>query len=257
MFPSDILHILLIDYYITKMLKNKIAIVTGASKGIGKAIALDLAKAGVKLVLTARSEALLKKLENKIIKMGGRAISIVCDMKNENDIINLVQKTISTYKKIDILICNAGIGHFDLCENTRTSDFDEIMTINARAPFILFRECIPYLKKQKKSFIIAIGSVVSVKGYANQSAYSASKHALMGMCKSMAKEVSNDGTRVHIICPGGVDTELVSRARPDLDTSVLMRAEEISDAVHFLLTRKGKGVIDELHLHRESNIPFI
>jgi 3-oxoacyl-[acyl-carrier protein] reductase len=238
------------------MIKNKVAIVTGASKGIGKAIALDLAKAGTKLVLTARNESLLKKLEAKIHKMGGNAVFIVCDMKSEEDIKSLVQQTISIYKKLDILICNAGIGHFGLCQKTTTKDFDEIMTINARAPFILFRECIPYLKKQKKSFIIAIGSVVSVKGYANQSAYTASKHALMGMCKSLAKEVQEDGTRVHIICPGGVNTELVSRARPDLDTSVLMQPEEISDAVNFLLTRKGKAVIDELHLHRESNSPF-
>jgi 3-oxoacyl-[acyl-carrier protein] reductase len=238
------------------MLKNKVAIVTGASKGIGKQIALDLAQAGVRVMLTARSENLLNNVEKEITQSNGVASSFACDLKNEESIVELISNTIEYFGQLDILICNAGMGEFGPCEKTATENYDNIMAINARAPFLLFRECIPYLKKMEKSFIIAIGSVVSVKGYENQAAYSASKHALMGMCKSIAKEVQADGTRVHMICPGGVNTELVTRARPDLDTSVLMQPDDIADSVMFLLTRKGNAVIDEIHLHREANTPF-
>jgi 3-oxoacyl-[acyl-carrier protein] reductase len=184
-------------------------------------------------------------------------MSIVCDLNEETAIKACIEFIIKTYSRLDILICNAGMGEFGPCEQTSTESFDQIMAINARAPFLLFRECIPHLKKNDSSFIIAIGSVVSVKGYINQAAYSASKHALIGMCKSIAKEVQADGIRVHMICPGGVNTELVSRARPDIDTSELMQPEEIADTVKFLLTRKGKAVIDEIHMRRESNTPFV
>jgi 3-oxoacyl-[acyl-carrier protein] reductase len=240
----------------TDKLKDKVAIVTGASKGIGKCIALNLAQQGVKVVLSARSEDLLLEVAEEIKANGGECIVQTCDLKNENEIVKLISKTIEHYQRLDILICNAGIGHFGPLEKTKSADFDEIMAINAKAPFILFRESIPHLKQQSISYMIAIGSVVSVKGYPNQSAYTASKHALMGMVKSVAKEVNDDGIRTHIICPGGVNTELVTRARPDIKTDELMQPEEISNAVMFLLNQNGNAVIDELHLHRQSNSPF-
>jgi 3-oxoacyl-[acyl-carrier protein] reductase len=158
--------------------------------------------------------------------------------------------------RLDILVNNAGMGIFKPLAQTSTDDWDAIMRVNARGPFILCREAIPYLTQQKRSYIVNISSVVGVKGYENQSAYAASKHALMGMTKALAREVRNLGIRVHAICPGGVETQLVAGARPDLDTSVLMQPEEIADAVLFLVTREGNAVIDEIHLRRESSIPW-
>ena len=99
-------------------------------------------------------------------------------------------------------------------------------------------------------------TVISVKGYTGQSLYSVSKHAVMGMSKALAKEVQNDGIRVHAVCPGGVDTAMAGQSRPDLDRSVLMQPEEIADAVLFLVTRRGKAVVDEIHLHREASPPW-
>ena len=167
-----------------------------------------------------------------------------------------MRKTVERFLRLDILVNNAGTGVFGPLAETSTDAWDEVMRVNARGPFILCREAIPHLKKQRRSHIVNISSVVGVKGYQNQSAYAASKHALMGMTKVLAREVRDLGIRVHAVCPGGVDTKLVASARPDLDTSVLIRPEEIADAVLFLVTREGNAVIDEIHLHRESSTPW-
>jgi 3-oxoacyl-[acyl-carrier protein] reductase len=130
------------------------------------------------------------------------------------------------------------------------------MAVNARGPFLLCREAIPYLRQQPQSFIVNISSVVGIKGYANQAAYSASKHALMGMSAALAKEVQADGIRVHAICPGGVDTPMVRQARPDLDPAVLMKPQEIADLVLFLVTRRGNAVVDQIHVRRAAATPW-
>ena len=97
---------------------------------------------------------------------------------------------------------------------------------------------------------------MGVRGYANQAAYGASKHAVMGMSKALAKEVQEDGIRVHAICPGGVDTPMVRQARPDLDPSVLMKPEEIAELVLFLVTRRGNAVVDQIHVRRAVSTPW-
>ncbi len=130
------------------------------------------------------------------------------------------------------------------------------MAVNARGPFMLCREAIPHLKRQPISYIINIVSVVGVKGYINQAAYSASKHALLGMSKALAKEVQTDGIRVHAVLPGGVDTEVAAQMRPDLDRSILIKPEDIADIVLFLVTRQGNAVIDEIQVRRASAMPW-
>ena len=130
------------------------------------------------------------------------------------------------------------------------------MSINARAPFLACRYAIPHLRQHPPAFVVNISSVVGVKGYVNQSIYTASKHALVGMSKSLAKEVQADGIRVHVICPGGVDTGMAGDARPDLDRSVLIAPEEIADIVLFLVTRRGNAVIDHIDVRRQSSLPF-
>jgi 3-oxoacyl-[acyl-carrier protein] reductase len=237
-------------------LQGNVAIVTGAGRGIGRSIALALGRAGVAVALAARTENELRKVEDMITARGGRARTLPTDVGQEQDVIALVQDTVAHFGHLDILINNAGIGIYGPLVETTTEQWDRIMAINARGPFLLCREAIPYLKQREHPFIINITSVVGVKGYVNQAAYSASKHAVMGMTKAMAKEVQADGIRVHAICPGGVDTEMVTRARPDLDHSVLMQPEEIADVVLFLLTRRGNAVMDAVYLRRAASTPW-
>ena len=131
-----------------------------------------------------------------------------------------------------------------------------LMAVNARAPFLLSKEAIPYLKRSDMATIINISSVVGVKGYINQGAYTASKHALMGLTKVLAQEVFQDGIRVHVISPGGVATSMVELTRPDIDPSTLISPEEIAEIVLFLLTHRGNAVIDEINVRRSANPPW-
>jgi 3-oxoacyl-[acyl-carrier protein] reductase len=239
-----------------KLLEGKVAVVTGASRGIGRVIALTLAHNGARVSLAAKTEAQLEAVQAEIEAMGGEAFSIPTDVSREADVIALMRATVERFGQLDILVNNAAIGVFGPLVETSTVQWDQIMAINARGPFLTCREAIPYLRQQRRSFIINISSAVGVRGYPNQAAYSASKHALMGMTKALAKEVQQDGIRVHAVSPGGVDTQLIRQARPDLDTPVLMQPEEIADIVLFLLTRQGNAVIDEIQVRRSASTPW-
>ncbi|MEW5959233.1 MAG: SDR family oxidoreductase [Chloroflexota bacterium] len=239
-----------------KPLAGKVALVTGAGRGIGRCIALTLAENGARVALTARTEAELLAVQTEIEAGGGQTASFPTDISHEDQAIALVRDTAKRFGRLDILVNNAGIVLAKPLLETTSADWDQIMAINARTPFILCREAIPFLRQQRQSFIINIASVVGVKGYPNQAAYSASKHALLGMTKALAKEVQGDGIRVHAVNPGGVDTGLVGQVRPDLDRSVLMQPEEIAEIVLFLVTRQGQAVIDEVNVHRAASTPW-
>ena len=155
-----------------------------------------------------------------------------------------------------MVINNAGVGRFGPLAETTTDTWEQVMAVNARGPFILCREALPHLKQQSVSHIVSVTSVVGVKGYANQSVYSASKHAVMGFTKALAREVQADGIRVHAICPGGVDTDMVGDARPDLDRSELITPQEVADTVLFLVTQQGNAVVDEIHIRRRTSTPW-
>jgi len=241
----------------TETLDGKVAVVTGASRGIGRAIALRLARNGVRVAMAARTEPDLLAACREIESFGGEAAAIRADMASEPDVKQLVESAVERFGALDIVVNNAGIGVFGPIENTPADDWDRVMAVNARGPFLLCREAIPYLKQNGgASWIVNIGSVVSVKGYVNQAVYTASKHALMGMTKVLAQEVQQYGIRVHTICPGGVDTEMIARARPDLDRSVLMRPDEIAEIVLFLLTQSGTAVVDEVNVRRATSEPW-
>jgi 3-oxoacyl-[acyl-carrier protein] reductase len=192
----------------------------------------------------------------EIQAFGGDAASFPTDVSREADVIALIRDTLRHFGRLDILVNNAAIGVFGPLVEATADQWDQVMAVNARGPFLLCRQAIPYLKQQERSFIINISSAVGIKGYPNQALYTASKHALMGMTKALAREVHQDGIRVHAVCPGGVDTQLIGNARPDLDQSVLMQPQEIADIVLFLVTRQGNAVIDEIQVRRQVSTPW-
>ncbi len=237
-------------------LKEKVALVTGAGRGIGRSIALSLARHGARVALTARTEAELEAVQAEIETFGGQAACFPSDITQEAQVITLIGRTVERWGRLDILVNNAGMVLGKPLQETSAAEWDQVMAVNARAPFLLCREAIPFLSQQDISFIINIASVVATKGYINQSIYGASKHALLGMSKALAKEVQEDGIRVHVISPGGVDTEQLGLARPELDRSVLMQPEDIADIVLFLVTRQGNAVIDEINVRRAASTPW-
>ncbi len=237
-------------------LKNRVALITGASKGIGKVIALSLAKEGVKLALCSSSSNSLKNIETDLKEFGIEYFLCPADLRCPESTVSIIHQAFNHFGELDILINNAGIAIPNTISDTTLEEWDKHMETNVRAPFLLCKESIQYLKKSNSASIINIASVVAAKGYVNQGAYTASKHALMGFTKVLAKEVQKDGIRVHVICPGGVATEMVTQTRPDLDPSGLISTQEIADIVLFLLTHRGNAVIDEVMIRRDGNVPF-
>ena len=240
----------------TGKLTDKVAIVTGASRGIGRAISIALAHQGVIVVLAARDLAKLQETAEIIDSADGKSLIVPIDLLKEDSIKNLVHTTKDKFGRLDILINNAGVTHSAKLEDTTTEAWQQCMQVNATAPFILCRQALPLLKKSTTSSIINVSSVVGVKGYPLQSAYTASKHAFRGMTMSLAEELNGTNVRVHLICPGGVDTELIPQVRPDLNSQDLMRPEEIAELVLYLVTHDGIGFIDELHIRRSTSKPW-
>ncbi|MGC8971377.1 MAG: SDR family NAD(P)-dependent oxidoreductase [bacterium] len=235
---------------------GRVALITGASRGIGRAIALLLGQNGVNLAVNARSEGALFLLKEELSSYGVDVLVCPGDLQDPLTPSLIIKKVIDYFGKLDILINNAGLALAKPLSETTLEEWDMLMAVNARAPFLLSKEAIPYLKRSDMATIINISSVVGVKGYINQGAYTASKHALMGLTKVLAQEVFQDGIRVHVISPGGVATSMVELTRPDIDPSTLISPEEIAEIVLFLLTHRGNAVIDEINVRRSANPPW-
>lgn len=238
------------------LLENKIALITGASRGIGEAIAKRLAKEKINLALIARDEEKLKNLQKELLAEDIKAYILPIDLRENNAPKLVIEKVIEYFGSLDILINNAGIALSKPITETTEEEWDDILNLNAKVPFFLCKYAIPYLKNSQIPTIINISSVVGYKGYVNQGAYTASKHALHGFTKVLAQEVHEYGIRVHLISPGGVATDLVEKVRPDLDKYSLIQPSEIAEIIVFLLKFRENAVIDEIQVRRKDNPPW-
>ncbi len=241
------------------MNNSPVAIVTGASRGIGLAITRKLLAMDYRVMLTARDPERLEAAATQLSEeypAADHIQTLAADAGDEEALCDVVARTIASWGRLDLLVNNAGMGVFGNIESLTTTDWDRVMAVNLRGPFVLCREAIPYLSKQERARIINIASVVAHKGYEQQSLYGASKHALLGMSKALGKELHARGIRVHVISPGGVDTDMVGDARPDLDRSILIRPDAIADAVGYLLSLPPSASIDEICIRRNGTPPW-
>lgn len=238
-------------------LNNKIAAITGAGSGIGRAIALALASEGAKITLCGGNN--IRNLEEtaRLVKdLGSEVFVLPGNLGDDGFLLTAIEKIHKNFGGLDVLINNAGIALNCPFEDTTPEQLDNIYRINVRAPYILCQKSLPYLRESGSAAIINISSTVGHKGYPNQAAYAASKHAILGFSKSLANEVYKENIRVHTICPGGVFTDMVKIARPDLNDDGMILPEEISEIVLFLLQFRGNAVIDEISVHRAGKEPF-
>ena len=239
-------------------MKGLTVLITGASGGIGRAICRALAKEGVNLVLFGGTNA--QKLQDFAATLKAEFTNIEiadypCDLTDDGAVITAFKK--AAKNGVDILINNAGLAFGASVEDTDMKTFDRIMALNFRAPVLITKEALPYLKKSKRASIINIASVVAHNGYPLQSAYTASKHALLGFTKSLAAELYSQDIRVHVISPGGVYTDMIKITRPDLTGEKMIMPEDVAEAVLFLLKNRTNAVIDEISLHRAGKQPFL
>ncbi len=236
------------------MLEDKIAIVTGASRGIGRCTALQLAKSGADLVVCARSEAPLKELVAEIEVMGRKALAVVVDVVNPADIAALIDQTIATFGKIDILVNNAGITRDGLLLRMKDADWDMVLDTNLKSAFLLTRAVAKIMTKQRSGRIINISSVVGEMGNPGQANYSASKAGLLGLTKSVARELARRNITVNAITPGFIETDMTDdlgeKARAELIAQIplgrLGQAEDIAHAVIYLASDQAGYVTGQV-----------
>jgi len=189
-------------------LKDKVAIVTGSSKGIGEGIARVFVKEGAKVVVVCRTEAAGQKMADELGAADGRAIFIRTDLTKTEEIKPMIDKTIETFGKLDILVNNAGYHLSKNVEVTTDEEWEFIQNTNLRSTFLCSKHAIAHLRKTKGN-IINISSMVGVVGQPNAGAYSATKGGQIAMSKGMAIDFAPDGIRVNVICPGWIQTPLV------------------------------------------------
>lgn len=195
-------------------LKDKVAIITGGSTGIGYAIVKAYLKEGAKVVIASYSKEEVENAIHELEKEYNKEniMGIKCDVKNTNDVKEVVKQTLNKYNKIDILINNAGITNSNYTESVTDEDFINMFDVNTFGVFRFIREVIPVMKEQGKGSIINTSSMVANDGSKMQAAYSASKYAVNGLTKSCAKELGPFGIRVNAVAPGAVMTNMVKNA---------------------------------------------
>jgi len=237
-------------------LTGRVAVVTGAGRGIGKTIAMRLAGLGAQVALVARTAKEIEAAAADIRKAGGKAAAFPGDLTRESDVKRVFAGIERDVGQPDILVNNAGGGTYGPVSSFSADAFQEVMAVNATSTFLCSREALRMMLPRKTGYIINISSVVGFRGYPNQAAYSAGKHAVMGLTKAMAREVHKDGIRVSAILPGGVDTEMIRRARPDLKPEDLLCPDDVAQAVEYLLSLSDRAAVDEIYLRRRKSEPF-
>lgn len=236
------------------VLDGQTALVTGASRGIGRAIVEAFAREGALVAAAARSEDQLAKLCERVGSAGGRAVPIAMDLRSEDSIKSATARARAELGRMDVLVNNAGVLELHSIAETPTEVWDEIMSVNVRGVFLACREVLPEMIARRSGRIINVGSSAGRRGYVEQGAYCTSKHALAGLTKVLTLEAQPHGVRVNMLSPGGVLTSLssdlrASRGEPE-DSPEWMTAEEVAQGAVYLCTQTGAATTDELILRR-------
>jgi len=231
-------------------LNHKIAVVTGASRGIGKQIARDLIISGAKVALISRSEKELNIVSQEFSKLG-KTIPLPLDIKNIEDVKNAIKTIIDKWGKIDILVNNAGVTSDNLLIKMKESEWNHVIDINLKGTFNCIKSVIPHMLKKRSGKIINITSVVGISGNAGQSNYCASKAGVIGLTKSIGKEYGVKGINVNAIAPGFIETDMVQ----DIDSDSFIKnitlgrkgkPNDISTLVCFLSSNDGDYIANQV-----------
>jgi 3-oxoacyl-[acyl-carrier protein] reductase len=234
----------------TPRLKDKVAIVTGSSSGIGKAIALRFGQEGAKVIVAARRLQLCEQTVSQIRMQGGEALAIQTDVADERQAERLIEDTVARYDRIDILVNNAGIGGGGRLVETSTEAFDQVMNVNLRGTFFCCRAGFRQMKKQDGGVIINMSSVAGLQAWAGTGSYSASKHGIMALTKSLADEGRPSHIKVSAICPGAVADELVDASSADIERSEKIDPFDVAEAAVYLSTLGKYAVVHYIVIDR-------
>lgn len=236
------------------MLKGKTAVVTGASRGIGKAISLKLASLGADIVINDVNIDQVESLIKEIESFGVRALALKADVSIFSEAEALITQTKEEFGTVDILINNAGITRDGLLMRMTEADFDKVISVNLKGVFNCTRHAVPLMVKQRSGRIVNMASVVGLIGNAGQANYAASKAGVIGITKTLAKEIGSRGITVNAIAPGFIETlmtaELSDKVKDTLKEHIALKRlgtpENVADAVAFLVCDSGEYITGQV-----------
>jgi len=190
-------------------LNGKVAWISGATSGIGEAVARLFALEGAKVALTGRRIGLGKRIAAEIKAEGGEALALACDVSSESQVRESIRRTVTHFKRLDILVNNAGMVHVKPLHQYTEREWDRVMSVNVKSMFFALKHAMPYLRRARRSYVVNVGSISSFVGQALTPVYSTSKHAVVGLTRSIALDYAGDGIRCNCVCPGITDTPML------------------------------------------------
>jgi len=243
-----------------RRLDGEVALVTGASRGIGRAVALRLAQQGTDVVITGRTSKDLSELGKEIEgKTGKRVVVSVGDASKEEHVVSTVQKAKDEFGKVDILVNNVGIGAYKPFHETSPKEYDEMVSSNFKSTFLFTRFIVPMMIERHYGQIITISSGSGKAGYSGEALYCGTKFAEMGLMESLDRELLQHNVKVSVVCPGGVNTYFAldaGRRKDDPALSEYLEAEQVAEAVNFVAAQPWKSMITEIDLRPVSEAKY-
>ena len=226
-----------------ELLKDKVAVVTGASRGIGEATALTLAQAGADVVVTARNGDELAALAERLARMEVAALPVAADLTREEDVDRLRDAALARFGRVDILVNNAGVGKYGPLASLSAADYDWMMNTNMRSSFLCTSAFLPEMLARRQGWVVFVSSVAGLKGLPNESVYCATKFAQIGFAQALDYETREQGVKVSVVAPGGVGTHFAfgtGRTPGDPMLDAMMDAKDVAEAVLFSVTQPPK-----------------
>ena len=222
----------------------KTVLITGGSRGIGKAVAMKFAENGYKIIINYVSDKTdTEQLKKELLQVGAADILLIkADVSNSEDVKNMVKETIEKFEKIDVLVNNAGITKDNLLMRMSEEEFDKVIQINLKGTYLVTKEVTRYMMKKKKGSIVNLASVVGVAGNAGQCNYAASKAGIIGLTKSVAKELASRNIRANAVAPGFIETDMTNVLKDEIKENInsqiplkrMGTAREVAELVYFL-----------------------
>jgi len=227
-------------------LSGKVAWISGATSGIGEATARLFAREGACITLAGRRLALGKRIAAELQAEGAEAMAVACDVSNEAQVQSSIHRTVERFGRLDILVNNAGMVHVKALHQYTAREWDHVMDVNVKSMFFALKHALPHLRRAGRSWIVNVGSISSFVGQALTPVYTTSKHAIVGLTKSIALDYAADGIRCNCVCPGITDTPMLREhlnAQPDPEAALATRLSRVPMGIPLMPDDVAKTIL--------------